>query len=316
MTMLDLVKTSLEQSGAAIDSSHPPEFGPLAPATADFLKHKGPILRALLSLGCQYGPMHDAAARVAASDGALQALLATLNAGGALDPRGAAGQLLAAAAYEPLSLLFPPARTAATHPAYAAWAAAAFSAPAVAGAAAALGLACGGLCREGGQVDLRATPEAVSALADAAIARSEGLKKAGSQRDAENAVKGGGGGGGGKAAAPPAAAAAPPPPPARSGATAQPEANKALPALPPAERARLALEALAAAGVPHGALHSHAPAATVADLKAALGAVAGVRAKNLFLRCKAKAGDELWLVVAQADAKTDFGVLAKKLGCA
>ena len=70
----------------------------LSPATSAFLSTKGPILRALLALGCQYGPMHEGAMAVAAADASLTALVAAIGAAsraGALDARGPLGQFVA-----------------------------------------------------------------------------------------------------------------------------------------------------------------------------------------------------------------------------
>ena len=88
-----------------------------------------------------------------------------------------------------------------------------------------------------------------------------------------------------------------------------------LPANIPASRADL-FAFLDAHGIPH-TTHEHAPVFTVeegADVKAAL---PGLHSKNLFLRSRAKKGEqgELFLLCAEGSAPIKVNALHKRLGC-
>jgi Ala-tRNA(Pro) deacylase len=304
--------------------------GAPSPATLAYLAQHAHILRMLLNLGCVFGPQHAAAAEVARADPHLLALVAGIDAAapapslvpGATSPQ-ALDKALAAACYEPLALLFPPAGAlaAGAYPRYAAWAAATFTAPDFARDREAAGQATGGCVRVGGQLDVRSLPERVSRAADASVERNAGQKKAQSQRAGEDAAKEAAAGGGAKAApaaAAPAAAAAAPPRAAEQAPEAV-ERNRALTALGTEERIAAALAAAAGAGVALGALHRHAAAFKVPELEAALAGVRGVRCKNLFLKAKkerAPGDSRLWLVVADCASETDLNTIGKALGYA
>ena len=145
------------------------------------------------------GPIHGAASDVARGDAFLTALVGRIDASvapGAASLTGGAAptpadRAVAAALYDALALLFPPAGLLASgsYPNYARWAAATFTDPEFARAQEAAGRATGGCTRVGGQVDLRSDPAAVSRQADASIERNAGQAKAQSQRAAEDAAK-------------------------------------------------------------------------------------------------------------------------------
>jgi Ala-tRNA(Pro) deacylase len=312
--------------------------GQPSPATLSYLSQHTHILRTLLNLGCLFGPIHGAASEVARGDAFLTQFVSRLD---ALVPAGSASLLggatpqagdlaVAAALYEPLALLFPPAGALAsgTYPRYSAWATAAFTTAEFARAQEAAGRATGGCVRVGGQVDVRSSPEAVSRKADASVELNQGQKKAQSQRNAEDAAKEAAGGSGAAAAA--AAAAATPAASASASASAAApraleqspatlERNRAAVAAGGEERIAATLAALAAAGIALGPLHRHAPAPKVPELEAALAGVPGVRCKNLFLRAKkerAPGDSRLWLVVADTGSETDLNTIGKALGYA
>jgi hypothetical protein len=124
---------------------------------------------------------------------------------------GSTDAAVASALYDVLSLAFPPSLIPQEWQPIARWFSSVCRHPAVAAALRAAHLATGGVVREGGQVDLRAEPASVAALADSSVAFNAGYKKAASQRDAEDAAKGAaatGAAGGAAAPAAPAAGAA------------------------------------------------------------------------------------------------------------
>lgn len=169
--------------------------------------------------------------------------------------------------------------------------------------------ATGGRVRVGGQIDYRASPLRVAAMADASIEKNSGHKKAESQRDKERAV-----------AEDPAAPAPAPAAPAVAAVTAtasQPESNKTFPSLPTDEKIAIAEKKLASLDIAFRTVR-HAAANNMEELFAALAAeTTGTRCKNLFIKAK-KAKDEndsrMWLVVAAADTNTNLTALATKLG--
>lgn len=64
-------------------------------------------------------------------------------------------------------------------------------------------------------------------------------------------------------------------------------------------------------------VHRHAAALTVETMMAAIGALPGLKAKNLFIKAKkerAPGDSKLWLVVAAHDSETPLVDLATKLG--
>lgn len=254
-----------------------------------------PYLRATLNAGVRYSQVQQAAYAAVAADTAAQATLQAINGKvGAATPFLGGAAISAAdgaalgAVYDLLTLAYPYIETA--YPAVAAWTAAVVSHPAVAAVLAERRLATGGVRRVGGQRDLRASPAAVAALADASVARNAGHKKAATQRDLEDAEREAK-----KAAAATAAAAPPAPAPAAVAAAAsQPEANKTLPSLPVDERIALALSKLSAlAGVEGLGVVRHAPADNVEALLSALAGRPGVPAKNLFVKARG-AGSGRW----------------------
>lgn len=153
---------------------------------------------------------------------------------------GSTDVAVASALYDVLSLAFPPSLIPPEWQPIARWFSSVCRHPAVAAALRAAHLATGGVVREGGQVDLRAEPASVAALADSSVAFNAGYKKAASQRDAEDAAKGAAASGaaGGAASAAAAAPAAPAAGAASHAATSvaapaasatQPASNKTLP---------------------------------------------------------------------------------------
>lgn len=147
---------------------------------------------------------------------------------------------VASALFDVLSLAFPPSLIPAEWQPIARWFSSVCCQPVVAAALRAARLATGGVVREGGQVDLRAEPAGVAALADASVAFNAGHKKAASQRDAEDAAKGAAAAGGATGGAAPAAAAGPAAgaashaatsvaAPAAAASATQPASNKTLP---------------------------------------------------------------------------------------
>jgi hypothetical protein len=262
-------------------------------ATAALLASRAAPCRALLNMGVRHTAMQRELYDALAADAAVSASMAALEArlaGGAPSLTGApaicAADLavfLCPALHDALVLGYPALE--AGRPAVAAWVDAVSALPAAAAAA----LPTGGRRRVGGQVDLRASPPTVAALADDAVARNAGHKKAASQRDSEDAKKEG-------AAAPapaPAPAAAPAAAPAGAAAApaaaAQPESNKSLPSRPVDERIALVTARLAALGIggdTAASMRRHAAAETVDALLAALGDAPGLRAKNLFVKAK------------------------------
>lgn len=251
---------------------------------------------------------------------------------------GVVDVIVAAGLYDLLSLVFPPATVAADAPfaAVTRWFATVTAEPTFADVLVRFGKATGGAVRVGGQVDLRAVPAHVAALADASIARNVGHKKAASQRDVEKAAKGDEGaaatvaaaaaGGGGASSAPrdePATPAATSHAVAGAGVprtgtatAAQPAANKTLPGRSVDDRVALTAAKLGELGITYTE-HRHAAAMTVDDMLRALGGLPGTKCKNLFVKAKKEkaAGDSrMWLVIAAHDSDTNLVALATKLG--
>jgi Ala-tRNA(Pro) deacylase len=310
--------------GGAVDAKWA-SLGASAEVTT-LLQKQGPLLRAMLNMGVRQNTHQLAAYEAASKDATLTASIEAIAAGlgsqhflaGA--SAGASDAHVAGALYDPLSLLFPPSLVSSgAAGTVAQWFARVTSLESIAAVIAAKGLRTGGVQRVGRQVDLRAVPSAVGALADASIARNDEYKKSQSKKHAEA-----------PAPAPAPAAAASSSAAASTGpgavaaaavvaAASQPESNKELPNKSVDERIAIATAKLDALGISYKLIR-HAAAGNVDELHAALdsaGCGASGRAKNLFVRAKKEkaAGDSRnWLVVALHDTKVDLVQLATKLG--
>lgn len=292
-----------------------------------WLAGEAPVIRIMLNVGARHtAPQVAAAAKAAGLDHIVAKIDAAVGSGSLVSGGSSISALDVAVAttlYDVLALLFPPAVVGSAYPSYAKWFAAVVSSPAVAPVLRKLNLVTGGVVREGGQIDVRASPVVVAALADRSIALNAGHKKAESQRAAEDAAKAKEGAaaakspaaaGAGAAAAPSSsssAAAAPAAPAASAEAiAAQGAANRAFAAQSSDARIAAGEATLSKAGVPYSLL-KHAPAMTVDELLAALGPEnASGACKNLLVKAKKEkaAGDSrVWLVVALHNTKVSTG---------
>ena len=98
---------------------------------------------------------------------------------------GAVDIIVAGGLYDLLTLVFPASTVASDSPfaPVSRWFATVVAQPAFEATVRRLGVSTGGFVRVGSQVDLRASPVAVAALADASIAKNASYKKSASQRD-------------------------------------------------------------------------------------------------------------------------------------
>lgn len=271
----------------------------------------------MLNIGVRTNAVQTAAYAIAEKDASLQAAISKIistaaSKGGFLSGNapGPADAVVAAALYNPLALLLPPSVVAASKAAYAAWFSATTSLPSFEHALTVTRLSTGGKTRIGGQVDLRPQPAKVSVLADTAIERNAGHKKAASQREKEDKAKEA------ATAAAPAPAPAAPAVAAVAASATQPEGNKTLPEKPVAERIAMTEAKLKEIGVAF-TTHQHAPCPDVGTMLTALEGIAGGRCKNLVLKAKKEKapGDSMiWLVVALTEARVELGALGVKLG--
>ena len=192
-----------------------------------------------------------------------------------------------------------------------------------------LHLTAGGIPREGGQIDARASPVYVAALADSSIERNALLKKQAAEHAAkEKPVTISGAAATTTAATPTKSTSVAPPsvPTSQSApvAAADPAAvaaqvaiNRAFPSKSADERIAAGLEVLKKYNINHTTVHRHEPALTAESLLTSLANVAGGKCKNLLVKAKKEksAGDSrVWLVIALTETKVDLVQLATKLG--
>ena len=276
--------------------------------TYSLLHVHGGLLRALLNAGVCHNARQKELYSALESDTLAQAVIAAVAKVAAAAGNGHAANeqdaIVIGVAWDLLSLCGP-----AVSPVVQQWVAATCAHSEIAAALAARKLATGGMKRIGGQVDLRASPSLVAALADASVAKHALVRKATQHAAAEAAPPQPSP----AAVAPVPVAAAPPAVAAVEAAAAparaasQPSSNKDVPKLSPEDRIAATHARLEALGVAYTTTR-HAAANNVEELLAALAIVgpAGTRCKNLYVKAKKeKAANDsrTWLVVAAHDTK-------------
>lgn len=232
--------------------------------------------------------------------------------------------------YEYFGLLFAPAMVGSTHSLYSNW----FTyttrnTPVVKNALDQLRCAVGGITREGGQIDARASPVYVAALADSSIARNANYKKQHATAETVSTATSTASSGAAAitATSGKSSAVAPPSVPANANVpavTVDPAAvaaqialNRVFPTKSADERIAIGIELLKKHSVNHTTVHRHEPALTAESLLTSLANVTGGKCKNLLVKAKkekAPGDSRVWLVIALTETKVDLVQLATKLG--